>query len=125
MDTSSQFSHDRAQAPTRLEQREEAAADAGLALALGVRGAEIAAAVLVGLLICPPLLIAAVVVIVPLVAFAIVASLLAAVLAAPFLLVRHLRGHPVPHAAVYAHRVRHAAHAIADLLPHRIAREAR
>ena len=125
MDTTSQFSHKSGQAATRLEEREEAAADAGLALALGLRAAEIAGAVLVGLLICPPLLIAAVVVIVPLVASAIIASLLAAVLAAPYLLVRHLRGHQVPHATVYVHRARHAAHAIADLLPHRIARAAR
>ena len=58
-------------------------------------------------------------------ALAVVVSVVAAVLAAPYLLVRHLGGHEVPHAAVFARRARHAWQAIAGLLPHHVAREAR
>jgi hypothetical protein len=64
-------------------------------------------------------------VVAPLVAATVVGSLIFAVLASPYLLVRHLRGHHVPHASVFAGRVRHAWSAILDLLPHRVLREAR
>jgi hypothetical protein len=108
-----------------LEQIEETASVAGLAVALGLRAVTIGAIGLLGLLVCPPLLILTFVVVAPLVALAVAASLVAAVLAAPYLLVRHLRGHHVPHASVFARRLRHAGQAIADLLPHRVVREAR
>jgi multidrug efflux pump subunit AcrB len=107
------------------EEIEEAASFAGLAVALALRAVEVCAIVLLGLLVCPPLLILTFLVVAPLVAAAIVVSLVAAVLATPYLLVRHLRGHHVPHASVFAARARHARRAILDLLPHRILREAR
>jgi hypothetical protein len=78
-----------------IEEIEEAASFVGLAVALALRAVEV------------------------------VGSLIWAVLASPYLLVRHLRGHHVPHASVFAGRVRHAWSAILDLLPHRVLREAR
>ena len=66
---------------------------AGEAAAGALRGVEIAAVVLIGLLICPPLAILAVVVVVPLALMALVGGLLAAVLVTPYLLVHRYRGH--------------------------------
>jgi hypothetical protein len=86
---------------------------------------ELAAVVLIGLLVCPPLAILVVVVVVPVVVIALVLGLLAAVLATPYLLVHHLRGHRGGHAALAAHRLRHAGRALRDLLPHRIVADAR
>jgi hypothetical protein len=103
----------------------EAAADATLAGGVAVRGVEAAAAVLLALLICPPLLILVVVVAVPLVAAAALVSLVAGVLAAPYLLVRHARGHRGTHASLLVERLRHAGHAIVAVLPHRIVLDAR
>jgi hypothetical protein len=108
-----------------LEELEEAASFAGLAVAVALRAVEIGAVVLIGLLICPPLLILTFVVVAPLLAAVVVGALISAVLVSPYLLVRHLRGHHVPHASVFARRLRHAWDAIVDLLPHRIVREAR
>src|SRR5215211_360983 len=113
------------QSTPRIEEIEDAASASELGLAVVARGFEVGLAVLLGLLVCPPLLIAIFLVVAPLVALAIALSLVAAVLAAPYLLVRHLRGHHVPHASVYARRLRHAGHAIAGLLPHRVVREVR
>jgi multidrug efflux pump subunit AcrB len=108
-----------------IEEIEDAVSATELGLAVVARGFEVGLAVLIGLLVCPPLLIAIFLVVAPLAALAIALSLIAAVLAAPYLLVRHLRGHHVPHASVYARRLRHAGHAIAGLLPHHVVREAR
>jgi multidrug efflux pump subunit AcrB len=114
---------DTARAP--IEEIEEAASFVGLAVALALRAAEVCLVVLIGLLVCPPLLILTFLVVAPLVVAAVVVSLVAAVLATPYLLVRRLRGHHVPHASVFARRLRHAGHAIVGLLPHHVAREAR
>jgi multidrug efflux pump subunit AcrB len=108
-----------------IEEIEDAASFIGLAAAWALRAVEVCVVVLLGLLVCPPLLILTFLVIAPLVAAAVVISLVAAVLATPYALVRHLRGHRVPHASVFARRLRHAAHAIVGLLPHHVAREAR
>ena len=75
--------------------------------------------VLIGLLVCPPLFILIVVVVVPLVALAVLVSLIAAVLATPYLIVRHVRGHRAGH-AVLRHRLGHAFHALLDIAPHRL-----
>ena len=107
-----------------IEEIEEAASFVGLAGALALRAVEVCVIVLIGLLVCPPLLILTFLVVAPLVA-AVVVSLVAAVLATPYPLVRHLRGHHVPHASVFADRLRQAGRAIIDLLPHRVVREAR
>jgi multidrug efflux pump subunit AcrB len=107
---------------TTVEEAEEVT---GFAVAASARGVEIAVALLLALLVCPPLLILVVVVVVPLVAIAILVSLVVAAFAAPYLLVRHLRGHRDAHAHLLAGRLRHAAHALHDLLPHRIVIAAR
>ena len=64
-----------------------------------LRGAEVAGAVLVGLLVCPPLAILAVTVVVPLLAVAVVVGLIAAIVAMPYLLVRHVREHHRTHSS--------------------------
>jgi hypothetical protein len=83
------------------------------------------ALVLVGLLVCPPLAILAVVVVVPLLVTAVVVGMVAAILTAPYLLVSHLRTHDGRHAHLLMHRLRHAGRALLDLLPHRVVTDAR
>jgi hypothetical protein len=107
--------------PERLEQD---AVLAGEAVAVTLRGIEIAAVVLLGLLVCPPLAILVVVVVVPLLVLALLVGLLAAVVSTPYLLVHHFRGHD-DHLPLLAHRLRGAARALVDLLPHRIVADAR
>jgi hypothetical protein len=94
--------------------------EAELAVGGGLRAVEVAAVVLVGLLVCPPLAILVVVVVVPLLVTALVLGLLAAVVATPYMLVRHFRGHPGGHLALLKHRLRRAGRALFDLAPHRI-----
>ena len=106
------------------EKLEEDALLAGEAVAVTLRGIEIAAVVLLGLLVCPPLAILVVLVVVPLLVLALVLGLLAAVVSTPYLLVHHFRGHH-DHLSLLAHRLRRAARALADLLPHRIVADAR
>jgi hypothetical protein len=86
------------------EEFEEAAAEgAGILL----RGAEIAVVVLIGLLVVPPLAILAVVVVVPFLAIAIVVGVPVAIVAAPYLFVRHVREHHRTHgSSAFAHHVR-------------------
>ena len=73
----------------------------------GLRAAEIALAGFVGLLVCPPLLILAVVVAVPLTAIAAVVAAVVGVIAAPILLVRHVRAHHrVRGSTMFLHRLR-------------------
>src|ERR1700754_1507158 len=62
---------------------------AGAVGAGGLRGVEVAAVVLIGLLVCPPLAILVVVVVVPLLIVALVVGLLIAVITTPYLLVHH------------------------------------
>ena len=107
------------------EKLEQDASLAGLAAAETLRAVEVATVVLVGLLVCPPLMILAVVVVVPLLAVALVVGLIAAVLSAPYLLVHHLRGHDRRHLSLLRHRLRGAARALVDLAPHRIVADAR
>src|SRR3954451_17932375 len=99
---------------------EHLALEAEVAVGGGLRAIEVAAAVLVGLLVCPPLAILVVVVVVPLLATALVLGLLAAVLATPYVLVRHLRRHPGGHLALLKHRLRRSGRALFDLAPLRI-----
>ena len=101
------------------ERAEEVASDGALVGALGLRAVEIAALVFIGLLVCPPLLILTVVVVVPLVIVALLVSLVVAVLATPYLIVSHLRGHRAGHVEL-RHRLRRAFHALVDLAPHRL-----
>ena len=104
-----------------VEKLEEDASFAVLAAGGALRAVDVAAVVLFGLLVCPPLAILAVVVVVP----ALVVGLIAAVLSAPYLLVHHFRSHDRRHASLLAHRLRRAGRALVDLLPHRIVTDAR
>ncbi|HET8754642.1 MAG TPA: hypothetical protein VFM58_01445 [Solirubrobacteraceae bacterium] len=108
-----------------VEKLEDDAALAGLAAAGTLRAVEVAALVLVGLLVCPPLAILVAVVVLPLLAIALVVALIAAVLSVPYLLVHHFRNPDGGHAALLAHRLGHAGRALLDLAPHRIVSEAR
>jgi hypothetical protein len=107
------------------EKFEQDASLAGLAAGDALRAGEVAAVVLLGLLVCPPLAILVVVVIVPLLAIALIVGLLVAVLSAPYLLVHHFRGNDRSHLPLLAHRLRGAGRALLDLAPHRIVADAR
>jgi uncharacterized membrane protein len=106
------------------EKIEEKASLAGLAAADALRSVDVAAVVLLGLFVCPPLAILVVVVVVPLLVAALVVGLIAAVLSTPYLLVHHLRGHHGGHGALFMHRIRGAGRALLDLAPHRIVADA-
>jgi hypothetical protein len=110
---------------TQHEQLEHVALEADVAVGGGLRAFELAAVVLVGLLVCPPLAIFVVLVAVPLFVTAVVLGLLGAVLATPYVLIQHFRGHPGGHLALLKHRLRHAGRALFDLAPHRIHADAR
>jgi hypothetical protein len=104
---------------------EHLALEADVAVGGGLRAVEVAAVALVGLFVCPPLAILVVVVAVPLAVTAVVLGLIGAVLATPYVLVQHFRGHPGGHLALLAHRLRQAGRALFDLAPHRIHADAR
>jgi hypothetical protein len=106
------------------EKLEEDALLAGEVAAGALRGVELLAVVLLGLLVCPPLAILVSVVVLPFLVIAVVLGLLAAVLSVPYLLVHHFRGHHGGHLSLLAHRLRHAGRALIDLAPHRIAADA-
>ena len=110
---------------TQHEQIEHLALEADTAVGGGLRAIEVAAVVLVGLLVCPPLAILVVVVVVPMLVTAVVLGLIGAVLATPYVLVQHFRGHPAGHLALLARRLRHLGRALLDLAPHRIHADAR
>jgi hypothetical protein len=112
-------------APSRAERLGQDAALAGVAAAESLRAVEVAIVVLLGLLVCPPLAILAVVVVVPLLAIALVFGLITAALSVPYLLVHQFRGHDRRHLPLLAHRLRHAGRALTDLAPHRIVADAR
>jgi len=111
------------------EQLEEDALLAGAGAAGALRAVEVAAVVLLGLLVCPPLAILAVVVVVPLLVAALVlglvVALLAAILTVPYLVVQHFRSPHRGHVSLLAHRLRRAVGALIDLAPHRIVADAR
>jgi hypothetical protein len=104
---------------------EEDAALAGLAAGEALRAVEVAAVVLLGLLVCPPLAIFVVVVVVPLLVTALVLGLLAVVVSTPYLLVHHFRGRHAGHPALLVHRLRAAGRALIDLVPQRVFADAR
>jgi hypothetical protein len=106
------------------ERLEDDASIAGVAAGGALRLVEVAAVVLLGLLVCPPLAILVVVVALPLLVIALALGLLAIVLATPYLLVQHFRGRH-GHASLLKQRLRLAGRALLDLAPHRIAADAR
>jgi len=77
--------------------RDEVEQEAAVGLGILLRGGELALAVFIGLLAVPPLAVLAVVVAVPLLAIAIIAGLLAAIVAGPYVLLRHVREHHRTH----------------------------
>jgi hypothetical protein len=101
------------------ERVEEVASGIGLVGALTLRAVEVGTLVLIGLLVCPPLFILVVVVVVPLIALTVLVSLIAAVLATPYLIVRHVRGHRAGHTVLWD-RLGRAFHALLDIAPHRL-----
>ena len=104
---------------------EEDAELAGVAVAGGLRAVEVAAVVILGLLVCPPLAILAFVVLAPIFVAAVVFGVLVAVLSTPYLLVHHFRAGHGDHVSLLRERLRHAARAITDLAPHRIVADVR
>ena len=111
--------------PSPAEKLEGDALLAGEAVAVTLRGIEIAALVLLGLLVCPPLAILVVLVVVPLLVLGLVLGLLAGVVSTPYLLVHHFRSPHRGHLSLLAHRLRRAAGALLDLLPHRVVADTR
>ncbi len=107
------------------EEVEHVALEAELAAGGALRAVEVAAVVLIGLLVCPPLAILVVVVVVPLLVIALVLGLIFAVLSLPYLLVHRFRAPDGGHASLMGHRLRRAGRAVLDLLPHRIVADAR
>jgi hypothetical protein len=103
---------------------EQDAEVAGVAAAGSLRAIEVAGIVLVGLLVCPPLAILAVLVAIPLLVAAAALALLAVIFGTPYLIVQHLRGHH-GHVTVLKHRLRVAGRAVSDLAPHKIHHAAR
>lgn len=74
----------------------------------GLRILEIGVVILLGLLVCPPLLILAVIVAVPALAFALVGAALFAAIAVPTLLVKKVVAHHREHGkTLFLHRVLH------------------
>jgi hypothetical protein len=77
------------------------------ATSVGLRIAEIAVVIFLGLLVAPPLLILAVVVAVPFAAISLVVAALVAAIALPTLLVRKVRAHHRAHGStLFLHRLR-------------------
>jgi hypothetical protein len=111
---------------TTAELLEEDASLAAVAVAGALRALQVAIVVFVGLLVCPPLAIAAFVVVTPLLVAALVLGLLTAVVYTPYLLVQHIRGHHAGgHVSLLAHRLHLAGRALLALAPHRIVADAR
>jgi hypothetical protein len=104
---------------THADKLEEDAELAGVAAAGALRFVEVAAVVLIGLVVAPPLAILVVLVGVPLLVTALVLGLVAVVLYTPYLLVLHFRGHH-GHLSLLKHRLGVAGRALLDLAPHRI-----
>ena len=116
---------DTSEPPSPAEKLEKDAVVAGFAAAGALRAVEVAAVVLLGLLVCPPLAILVVVVVLPLLVIALVIALLAAVITTPYLLVHHFRSPHGGHISLLAHRLRQAGRALFDLAPHRIVGDVR
>ena len=110
---------------SRTEIFEEDASLVAVAAADTLRAVEVVGAVLVGLLVCPPLAILAFVFVVPFLVVALVVGLVVAILSTPYLLVHHFRGHHDGHLSLLASRIRDAARALIDLAPHRIVADVR
>ena len=83
---------------TFVEHAEDELSRVGLVAGETLRAAEVSVIALAALLVCPPLLILAVIVVVPAVAVAGVVALIACLIALPVYVVRHVRRHHAQHA---------------------------
>lgn len=110
---------------TSTEKFEADASRAAVVATAAIRAVKVAAVVLIGLLVCPPLAILVFVFVAPLLVVALVLGLLVAVVSTPYFVVHHFRGHHRGHLALLADRLRTAARALIDLAPHRIVAAAR
>jgi hypothetical protein len=103
MDTTQHIRPPRTEHPTHLEVSAEVAEVAGG----GLRIAEIGLVVFLGLLVCPPFLILAVVVAAPLVAMTALVAAAVAAIAVPTVLVRRVLAHHRAHGStLFLHRLR-------------------
>ena len=82
---------------TFVEHAEDELSRAGLVAGETIRAAEVSVIALAALLVCPPLLILAVIVVVPAVAVAGIVALVACLVALPVYVVRHVRRHHAEH----------------------------
>jgi hypothetical protein len=105
-----------------LERTEEELSWAGLAVAGTLRTAEFAVIAVIALLVCPPLAILTIVVVAPLIALAIVIGAVAAVIALPVFVIRHLHRHRAPHAHELVHRLAQLGRKDSDLAASRVRR---
>jgi hypothetical protein len=83
---------------TFVEHAEDELSRVGLVAGETIRAAEVSVLALAALLVCPPLLILAVIVIVPAIAMAGIVALIACLIALPLYVVRHVRRHHAEHA---------------------------
>jgi hypothetical protein len=83
---------------TFVERSEDELSRVSLVAGETIRAAEISVIGLAALLVCPPLLILAVIVLVPALAVAGVVALVASLIALPVIVVRHVRRHHAAHA---------------------------
>jgi hypothetical protein len=73
---------------------------------VGLRIAEVGVVIFLGLLVCPPLLILAVAVAVPVIAISAIVAAVVAAIAVPTVLVRHVLGHHRAHGStLFLHRL--------------------
>lgn len=105
-----------------LEDDVSLAARAGAAVLDAVK---VAAIVVLGLLVWPPLAVMFFVIVAPALVVALVVGLIAAVLSTPYLLVHHFHGEHEGHLPLLAHRIRRAGRALIDVAPHRIVADVR
>jgi len=110
---------------SHTEQLEDDVSSAAVAAGGVLHAVKVAAIVLIGLLVCPPLAVLVFTVVAPLLVVALILGLLAAVFSTPYLLFHHFHGHHLGHFSLLAHRLRLAARALVDLAPHRIVADAR
>lgn len=111
--------------PSSAQHLEVDASVAAEATADGLRAVEVAAVVLIGLLVCPPLAVLAFLLVVPALVVALVLGLGVAILSTPYLLFHHFRGRDSGHLMLLRHRLRRAGRALIDTTPHRIVADVR
>lgn len=109
--------------PTSKLEEDVSLAAVGATAAL--RGFKVAAVLLIGLVVCPPLAVLVFTILAPFLVVALMLGLLAGIVSMPYLLFHHFHGHHGDHLSLLAHRLRLAARALIDLAPHRIVADVR